>query len=148
MAPYYLDGTGSPEGAVTAGVGSVYARTDATVGDVTWHKLKGSGSTGWELLQGDVGAVRPEEYGAVGDNTTDDTTAMKAALAAAISGKKRLLCTRKYAINDTLSVAGAVLIEGIGYESLVRQNGTGKNIFSLNSASGIINNVVIQNLRL
>lgn len=40
-------GTGSPEGAVTAGVGSMYLRTDGGAGSSLYVKESGTGSTGW-----------------------------------------------------------------------------------------------------
>lgn len=42
-----LVGTGSPEGAVVAGVGTVYRRTDGGAGTSTYNKESGTGSTGW-----------------------------------------------------------------------------------------------------
>lgn len=40
-------GTGSPEGVVTAPVGSVYLRTDGAAGTTIYVKESGSGNTGW-----------------------------------------------------------------------------------------------------
>lgn len=46
--PREMVGTGSPEGAVTAPVGSEWKQTDhATLGYCRWIKLTGSGNTGW-----------------------------------------------------------------------------------------------------
>lgn len=42
--PNLYSGTGSPEGVVTAAVGSIY--TDTSTGDV-YKKISGSGNTGW-----------------------------------------------------------------------------------------------------
>jgi hypothetical protein len=42
---YVLTGSGSPEGAATAGPGSIYLRTDGTC----YKKLTGTGNTGWAL---------------------------------------------------------------------------------------------------
>lgn len=43
-----MSGTGSPESAVTAPVGSVWRQTDhATLTYLKWIKLTGSGNTGW-----------------------------------------------------------------------------------------------------
>jgi hypothetical protein len=43
-----IAGTGSPEGAVTRGVGTVYVQTDASpTTDAIWYKQTGSGNTGW-----------------------------------------------------------------------------------------------------
>ena len=48
-------GTGSPEGVVTAAVGSRYTDTAATNGAVEWIKATGSGNTGWKVAYGDTG---------------------------------------------------------------------------------------------
>jgi len=40
-------GSGSPESAVTAPVGSVYLRTDGGAGTTLYVKESGSGNTGW-----------------------------------------------------------------------------------------------------
>lgn len=42
-----FSGTGSPEGAVTAGVGSLFLRTDGGTGTVLYVKETGTGNTGW-----------------------------------------------------------------------------------------------------
>lgn len=51
----YLEGTGSPEGAVTAPVGAKYVDTAATNGAVEWIKASGAGNTGWKVVYGDTG---------------------------------------------------------------------------------------------
>ncbi len=53
--PKILVGTGSPEGAVTAPVGSRWTDTAATTGAVEWIKATGTGSTGWRVSYGDTG---------------------------------------------------------------------------------------------
>jgi len=40
-------GEGSPEGVVTAGVGSLYQRTDGAPGTLVYSKQTGDGNTGW-----------------------------------------------------------------------------------------------------
>jgi len=47
MADQYLQGTGSPNGVVTAVVGSTYVDTAATGGIIRYTKFTGSGNTGW-----------------------------------------------------------------------------------------------------
>lgn len=42
-----LTGAGSPEGSVTAPVGSLYTRTDGGAGTTLYVKESGSGNTGW-----------------------------------------------------------------------------------------------------
>lgn len=43
----WLSGSGSPEGAVTAAVGSLYTRTNGGAGTTLYVKESGSGNTGW-----------------------------------------------------------------------------------------------------
>jgi hypothetical protein len=40
-------GTGSPEGAVTAPVGTIYLRSDGGAGTTLYVKQSGTGNTGW-----------------------------------------------------------------------------------------------------
>lgn len=53
--PIMRSGTGSPEGAVTAPVGSIWFQTDSTVGVTHWRKSSGTGNTGWVVMEGDTG---------------------------------------------------------------------------------------------
>ena len=48
-------GTGSPEGKVTAPVGSTYTDSAATAGAIRWIKATGAGNTGWLVEYGDTG---------------------------------------------------------------------------------------------
>lgn len=49
-------GTGSPEGVVTAAVGTYYTDTAGTTGAWRWQKRTGAGNTGWVVVDGDTGA--------------------------------------------------------------------------------------------
>lgn len=42
-----LAGTGTPEGAVAAAVGTLYLRSDGSTGTVLYVKESGTGNTGW-----------------------------------------------------------------------------------------------------
>ena len=46
-APLWASGSGTPEGSVTAPVGSFYSRTDGGAGTSFYVKESGSGNTGW-----------------------------------------------------------------------------------------------------
>jgi hypothetical protein len=50
-----MSGTGSPEGVVSAPVGSQWTDTAATTGAVKWIKASGTGNTGWVVEYGDTG---------------------------------------------------------------------------------------------
>ena len=45
--PFFESGAGSPEGAITAPVGSLYLRTDGGAGTTLYVKETGVGNTGW-----------------------------------------------------------------------------------------------------
>lgn len=51
----HTEGTGSPQGVVTAVVGSTYVDTAATTGAIRWIKATGTGNTGWVVEYGDTG---------------------------------------------------------------------------------------------
>ncbi len=53
--PRDMAGTGSPEGVVTAPVGSTWRDTNATTGAIRWIKASGAGNTGWRVEYGDTG---------------------------------------------------------------------------------------------
>lgn len=42
-----IEGTGTPEGAVSAPVGALYVRADGGVGSTFYVKQVGTGNTGW-----------------------------------------------------------------------------------------------------
>ena len=48
-------GSGSPEGKVTAPVGSIYTDSAAINGAIRWIKKSGTGNTGWRVEYGDTG---------------------------------------------------------------------------------------------
>ena len=48
-------GTGSPEGVVTAPVGTYYTDTAITNGAMRWAKKAGTGNAGWTVVYGDTG---------------------------------------------------------------------------------------------
>lgn len=54
-ATRFLTGAGSPNGAVSAPVGTEYTDTAATNGARKWYKGAGTGDTGWVVLVGDTG---------------------------------------------------------------------------------------------
>jgi len=50
-----ISGTGSPEGVVTAPVGTEYIDSAVTNGAMRWAKKTGTGNTGWQCVEGDTG---------------------------------------------------------------------------------------------
>jgi len=53
--PRIMSGTGSPEGVVTAPVGSMWTDEAATTGAIRWIKASGAGNTGWVVEYGNTG---------------------------------------------------------------------------------------------
>ena len=53
--PRVLSGTGSPESAVTAPVGSLYAREDGGANSTLYRKESGAGNTGWVAVSNAAG---------------------------------------------------------------------------------------------
>jgi hypothetical protein len=62
-----ITGTGSPEGAVTAAVGSLYLRADGSTGTTCYIKETGSGNTGWSVCGG-AGAGNVTHTGSLTSN--------------------------------------------------------------------------------
>ena len=52
-----IRGTGSPEGRITAEIGTTYVDVNVTNGALKWIKESGNGNTGWRVLIGDTGWV-------------------------------------------------------------------------------------------
>lgn len=50
-----IRGTGSPEGRITAEIGTTYVDVNATNDALKWIKESGNGNTGWKVLIGDTG---------------------------------------------------------------------------------------------
>ena len=68
---------GSPEGVVSAGVGTLFIQSGGANGKTLWRKRRGSGNTGWELMQGDLGLFNASDY-ADGGGVADASAAFGA----------------------------------------------------------------------
>ena len=130
-----LNGTGSPEGVVTAPVGSEFSRADGGPGATKYVKVSGAGSTGWAAVDSAVADVK--QYGAVGDGVTDDTAAIQAAIDAAMTTGTPLTTTRvglkpvylpkgKYKITAPLTIYSVqgFRMHGDGMESYLAVSGS------------------------
>ena len=53
-----ISGTGSPEGRITAEIGTTYVDVNATNGALKWIKESENGNTGWKVLIGDTGWIK------------------------------------------------------------------------------------------
>jgi len=66
-----IDGTGTPEGSVTAGLGSIY--TDIAIGGIVYRKNTASGNTGWVAVSG--AQIHREAFGFDSSTTTAEVYA-------------------------------------------------------------------------
>ena len=71
VGPTWTSGTGSPEEAVTAPIGSYYSRTDGSLGATLYIKQTGIGSTGWDPVVGGTGL---SAWGSVQSDGTIDAS--------------------------------------------------------------------------
>jgi hypothetical protein len=111
--------TGSPEGAVTAPVGSVFVRTDGTPDTTFYFKITGAGNTGWVPLQSVPAGIvsKGADYTLTASDRTVVVDASGAArtmtLPAAASHAGRI-----YTIKKTDSSANTVTIDGNASETI------------------------------
>lgn len=68
--------------------------------------------------------ILAEDYGAVGDDATDDTTALQNAIDAAVSTGFPLWLQKTYKITASLTVSGAITMDGGGTIKLYAASGT------------------------
>ena len=105
-------GGGLPAGGTT---GQLLQKQSSTDGDADWATVSGGAVPTQHIFY-------PEDYGAIGDGTTDDTTALQACMTAAVAvGGTVKLSPVTYKITTALSITGSVAIEGSG---MLPQNGT------------------------
>lgn len=70
--PTWTSGSGSPEGSVTASVGSMYTRSDGGTGTTLYVKESGSGNTGW--VSANPAVAGPNYNQVIVDSTVNYTT--------------------------------------------------------------------------
>lgn len=84
-----------------------------------------------------LGSLTPEMYGAAGDGSTDDATALNALMTAASSaGVSVVFHAKTYIVGSTVTIPSGLTIHGSGANSIIR---TSANIpiFTITSASNI-----------
>ncbi len=78
---YWSCGTGTPEGVVSASVGSLFSRLDGSTGTTLYYKASGTGNTGWVAIAGGGGGT----WGSITGTLSSQTD-----LASALAGKQPL----------------------------------------------------------
>jgi hypothetical protein len=113
-------GTGTPEGSVTASVGSIYRRTDGSAATTIYIKESGSGNTGWiPFVSASATALvfNVKDYGAIGNGIADDTTAIQNCINAAQTAHGTVYIPHgTYKITSTLVITNAVNVVGEGVQ--------------------------------
>lgn len=108
-----LTGAGSPEGAVTAAVGSVYRRTDGGAATTVYAKESGAGNTGWVAYGSPAGSGAPTTATYL-TQTADGTLSDEQALASLSTGIMRVATTTGVVTSITDS---AGILTNIGDET-------------------------------
>lgn len=87
----------------------------------------------------------PEMFGAIGDSTTDDTTALQNAIDQSILDKKELVLKNIYKITDTLQINDSLLINGIGYEKSGIVGNIDNPLILINDSNVTLENIWLYN---
>ncbi len=113
-------GTGSPEGVITARIGSIYLRSDGGVASVFYYKESGTGNTGWIGVGGSM-----ITFG-TGDTTTVATAVFLAPgwIATAIAAEIQQAVTRPGTIRSLYIQATTAGVTASTNTYVVRKNGT------------------------
>lgn len=106
-------GSGSPEGVVTASIGSVYRRTDGGTSTTLYVKESGTGNTGWVAAGAGGGASGADPTASVGLSTTNGvaTTFMRSDAAPALSQAIAPTWTATHTFNSGRTPANVILLD-------------------------------------
>jgi len=123
FGPNLFTGTGSPNGVVTARIGSMYLRSDGGQATTVYYKESGSGNTGWVGIGG-----QPIVFG-VGDLTTVTTEVFfgPGYIATATATEIQFSITRPGTIRNLRAFAATAGVDAVGPAAncviTVRKNG-------------------------
>jgi len=98
-------------------------KEDVSYGNGTFTRATSTGGTqNITKLSTGVEVFNVKDYGALGDGTTDDSTAMQAALTAG-AGKRVYLPAATYIITTGLTIEDGTTVHGDGYSSILKASG-------------------------
>lgn len=116
------NGTADPTAGFAAAIGSLYARGPG-VGTAGWSIKYGAADTAWELLRQSFAWYAVRDYGAKGDDATDDTAALQAAIdaCATAGGGVVYVSPGTYRFSQLSLVAkNKVILRGAGSASILK----------------------------
>lgn len=113
-----------------------YQVNTAAAANVTWSQA-GAGAVGRTVSNKLRDVVHVADFGAVGDDATDDTAAIAAALAVMpTNGGTLVFGPHTYKITDTLTVKGGVVVVGASSGKTTIKQYANKTAFSATAATG------------
>lgn len=126
-----------PNGDITASDG-----TDAgtAIAAVFAELTSTAAGKGVELVAGANRVIRPEDYGAVGDGSTNDTTAIQAAIQASADKGLPVVLTDIYKVTSRLNSVAGMVVKGVPGCQIYAGTGAGEfdNTSTYNAADGTV----------
>lgn len=138
---FITNGVGTPEGAITASVGSVFLRVDGSTGTVLYVKESGTGNTGWTAM------VSSGTISSITNGTSNVSVALNTQVTVTTAGSERVRVDSSGNVgiatnspNEKLEVAGAGLFTGTAGSQnrnglLLDRSGTVSRITSGNTSA-------------
>jgi hypothetical protein len=145
--PMWLSGSGTPEGAVTAPIGSIYSRTNGSVGTALYRKESGTGLTGWvgvstsavTSVDGRNGAVVLSDLyvDVTGDTMTGELHApvVSVGIASATAGQIRLSNDDTIQARNAANTADLVMLTA-SVNNYIQVSANGQVGVAINSGTG------------
>lgn len=109
--PTWSSGTGTPEAAVTAVIGSIFSQTDGTTDTALWRKESGAGNTGWVAIAAGGGAAETlQQTVDAGATSTTAVTLSGANLLGATGVLTQILGTANF--DEDVTMDAALVVTG------------------------------------